>query len=98
VGARVGDRAAQGRRVGGRADGDGPDTDELADFLASLPANVRETAVLAPYGQDPGSFSVVVQNLADRLVLPLRAYPGLPHYMSSTLTGGGAGSREARSG
>jgi hypothetical protein len=57
-----------------------PDVPELADFFASLPPDLRKSAVLASYGQDPDAYAILVQNLADRLRRPIHAYHALPHY------------------
>jgi hypothetical protein len=57
-----------------------PGVAELVDFFASLPSDLRKSAVLAPYGPDPDAHATLVQNLADRLGMPIHAYHALPHY------------------
>ncbi|MGI5229436.1 hypothetical protein [Actinoallomurus sp. CA-142502] len=57
-----------------------PDVAELAAFLASLPSDLGKSAVIAPYGQGLDASADLVQNLVDRLGMPIHAYHALPHY------------------
>lgn len=56
---------------------------EIATVFESLPMEVRETAVLVPYGKDPDACAAMGQVLADRLGIAVRAYHGLPYYATN---------------
>jgi hypothetical protein len=57
-----------------------PDLAELADLIDTMPATLRETIVVAPYGQEPGACAALAQDLADLLGTTVRAYHALPYY------------------
>ncbi|MFB9840602.1 hypothetical protein, partial [Actinoallomurus acaciae] len=57
-----------------------PAVAELAAFFESLPPEVRDIAVLVPYGQHPAACAALAQSLADRLDGRVHAYHALPHY------------------
>ncbi len=57
-----------------------PDLAELADLIDTMPATLRETVVVAPYGQEPGACAALAQDLADLLGTTVRAYHALPYY------------------
>ncbi|MDN3357777.1 hypothetical protein [Actinomadura sp. DC4] len=80
---------------------DVPGVAELAALYEAFPAEIRESAVLAPYGQDPRGCAALAQSLADRLGFLVRGYHALPHYAADgdrrfAVFGAGGGARPER--
>ncbi|MGH3381687.1 MAG: hypothetical protein ACRDP6_43865, partial [Actinoallomurus sp.] len=57
-----------------------PGVGDLTAFFRTLPADLRETTVLVPYGHPPETCVALAQGLADRLGVAIRGYHALPHY------------------
>ncbi|MEV0405998.1 hypothetical protein [Actinoallomurus sp. NPDC050550] len=61
-----------------------PRLEGLNGVVDSLATALRDTFVLAPYGQDSKTFAELAQGLADRMGAAVRVYDGLPCYAADS--------------